>query len=135
GLASGLDAAEADRFMAQIDLGWPDRSGERRMLLETAHDAALQVEPALTAQELIEAQRVAVELPVGEKVVEPILELVRRARPEDPSAPALVREAVARGPGPRAGQALMRLARAKALVDGRASPSQADVRALALPVL
>jgi MoxR-like ATPase len=135
GLAGGLDAAEADRFMAQIDLGWPDRPGERRLLLETAHDAALHVEAVLTAPELIEAQRVAVELPVGEKVVETILELVRRARPEDPSAPPLVREAVARGPGPRAGQALMRLARARALIDARPSPSQADVRALALPVL
>jgi MoxR-like ATPase len=135
GLAGGLDEAAADRFLAQIDLGWPDRDGERRMLLETVADAPPKLAPALGAQELIEAQRVAVELPVGEKVVETILEIVRRARPDDPSAPRLVKESVARGPGPRAGQALMRLARARALVDARPSPSQADVAALALPVL
>jgi MoxR-like ATPase len=135
GLAGGLDEAAADRFLVQIDLGWPDRDGERRMLLETAPDAPLEVAPALGAPELIEAQRVAVELPVGEKVVETILEIVRRARPDDPSAPSLVKAAVARGPGPRAGQALMRLARARALVDGRPSPSQADVVSLALPAL
>jgi MoxR-like ATPase len=135
GLAGGLDEAAADRFLAQIDLGWPDRSGERRLLLETTGDAPLSVEAAMDAEALVEAQRTAVALPVGEKVVETILELVRRARPDDPSAPALVREAVARGPGPRAGQALMRLARARALIDARPSPSQADVRALALPVL
>ena len=119
----------------QIDLGWPDRDGERRMLLETAGEAPLQVAPVLGAQALIEAQRMAVELPVGEKVVETILEIVRRARPDDPSAPSLVKDAVTRGPGPRAGQALMRLARAHALVDGRPSPSQADVVSLALPTL
>lgn len=135
GLAGGLDEAAADRFLVQIDLGWPDRDGERRVLLETAGEASLQVAAALSAQALIAAQRVAVELPVGEKVVETILEIVRRARPDDPSAPGLVKTAVARGPGPRAGQALMRLARARALVDGRPSPSQADVVSLALPVL
>jgi len=135
GLAAGLDEAAADRFLAQIDLGWPDRDGERRMLLETAADTPVKAAAALGAQELIEAQRVAVELPVGEKVVGTILEIVRRARPDDPSAPRLVKDAVVRGPGPRAGQALMRLARARALVDARPSPSQADVVSLALPVL
>jgi MoxR-like ATPase len=118
---AGLNETEIDRFLLQIDMGPPDRSGEKRLLIET--------------EALIEAQRVAVELPVGEKVVETILEVVRRARPDDPSAPALVKTAVARGPGPRAGQALMRLARAKALVEGRVTPSAADVKALALPVL
>jgi MoxR-like ATPase len=133
--AAGLSETEADRFLVQIDMGWPDRSGERRMLIETMADTPLDIARALDPADLIEAQRTAVELPVGEKVVQVILELVRRARPDDKSAPALVREAVVRGPGPRAGQALMRLARARALIDGRPAPSQADVAALALAVL
>jgi MoxR-like ATPase len=131
----GLGETETDRFLAQIDLGAPDRGGERRMLIETSGRDAASVRQAMDVAGLIEAQRVAVELPVGEKVVEAILDLVRRARPDDPSAPPVVRQSVARGPGPRAGQALMRLARARALIDGRASPSAADVKALALPVL
>lgn len=135
GASLGLNDAEADRFLLQIDMGWPDRSGERRLLIETAAEAPLEAPRVLDAPALLAAQRLAVELPVGEKVVETILELVRRARPDDPAAPALVREAVARGPGPRAGQALMRLARARALIDSRPSPSQADVHALALAVL
>jgi MoxR-like ATPase len=132
---AGLNETEIDRFLLQIDMGPPDRSGEKRLLIETAGRDAGSVHAAMDAEALIEAQRVAVELPVGEKVVETILEVVRRARPDDPSAPALVKTAVARGPGPRAGQALMRLARAKALVEGRVTPSAADVKALALPVL
>jgi MoxR-like ATPase len=134
-VAAGLSQAEADRFLLQIDMGWPDRSGERRLLLETGDEAPLDLRPVLDVQTLLEAQRTAVALPVGEAVVQTILELVRRARPDDPSAPTMVREAVARGPGPRAGQALMRLTRARALLDGRPAPSQADVRALALAVL
>jgi MoxR-like ATPase len=132
---AGLNETEIDRFLLQIDMGPPDRGGEKRMLIETGGRDAATVHPAMDAEALIQAQRVAVELPVGEKVVETILEVVRRARPDDPSAPPLVRTAVERGPGPRAGQALMRLARAKALVEGRVTPSVADVKLLALPVL
>ncbi|HWE44658.1 MAG TPA: MoxR family ATPase [Caulobacteraceae bacterium] len=133
GLA-GFDEAEIDRFLLQIDLGAPDRDGERRMLIETAQRRA-PTSAAMDAPSLLAAQRIAVELPVGERVVEAMLDLVRRARPDDPSAPAIVRSDVARGPGPRAGQALMRLARATALIDGRPSPSTADVRAVAPAVL
>lgn len=131
----GLDETEADRFLLQIELSAPDRGGERRMLIETARSDRLSVPAILDPDALTEAQRTAVELPVGEKVLEAILDLVRRARPDDPSAPPIVREAVSRGPGPRAGQALMRLSRARALIDGRPSPSVADVKALAGPVL
>ncbi|MBS0295567.1 MAG: MoxR family ATPase [Proteobacteria bacterium] len=135
GVAS-FDETEADRFLLRIDMAAPDRSGERRLLVETAGRANAERIPAQIDPELLVlAQRLAVELPVGEKVVEAILDLVRRARPDDPSAPAIVKQAVARGPGPRAGQALMRLARARALIDGRPSPSIADVRALAAAVL
>jgi MoxR-like ATPase len=131
---ASFDETEIDRFLLRIDMGAPDRGGERRLLIETTgREMALaaQIDPEL----LVLAQRVAVELPVGEKVVEAILDVVRRARPDDPSAPEIVQRAVARGPGPRAGQALMRLARARALIDGRPSPSAADVRALAAAVL
>ena len=134
GLA-GFTEAEIDRFLLQIDMGAPDRDGERRMLIETASRGATAPAQAIDAASLLAAQRVAVELPVGERVVEAMLDLVRRARPDDPSAPAIVRSEVARGPGPRAGQALMRLARAAALIDGRPSPSAADVRAVAPAVL
>jgi MoxR-like ATPase len=134
GLA-GFTETEIDRFLLRIDLGAPDRDGERRMLIETAGPTAGPLDAVMDVTALLEAQRVAVELPVGEAVVEAMLDLVRRARPDDPSAPAIVRAQVARGPGPRAGQALMRLARARALIDGRASPSAADVKALAPAVL
>src|SRR5205807_2608078 len=83
---------------------------------------------------LIGAQRVVRHMPVGEKVVEGILRLVRAARP-DSGGDAAVRDQVAWGPGPRASQAFMLATRARALLDGRFAPSIDDVAALAQPVL
>lgn len=131
--AAVLSPSQTDRFLVRIDMAYPERDDERRLLLEVGRDAAPT--QALDRETVLEAQRLAVELPVGQSVVESILNLVRRARPEDEGATRLITEYVERGPGPRAGQALMRLARAQALVEGRPAPSIADVKALAPPVL
>jgi len=72
-------------------------------------------------------------LPIGETVVDAILDLVRAARPHE--GVAGIADHLAWGPGPRAGQALMLAVRARALIQGRFAPSLDDVRALAAPVL
>lgn len=122
-----------DRFLLRIETAAPDRENERVVLL--AGETPLQTPPRLDVERLLLAQRLAVELPVGERVVQLILELVRRCRPDEPASPPIVRGAVLRGPGPRAGQALMRLARARALLHGRPAPTEDDVRAFAAPAL
>jgi MoxR-like ATPase len=128
-----LPEAQLDRFLMQIDILYPDRASERRILLETTGDRTTQPRQALSADELIAAQRLVRQLPVGDKVVDAILDLVRAARPGegDPT----IASHVAWGPGPRAAQALMLATRARALVTGRLSPSLEDVAALAPPVL
>lgn len=130
-----LPEAQLDRFILQIDVGFPSRDTERDILLATtgAEDAvATQV---FTAETLMAAQDAVRRMPVGDAVVEAILDLVRAARPEDETAPDFVRESVSWGPGPRAAQALMLATRARALVQGRLAPSVDDVVALAHPVL
>ena len=127
-----LPEAQLDRFMLQIDLTYPGESEERAMLLATTGARLGQAEAVLQAGELIGAQALVRRLPVGEQVVDAILRLVRGARPE--SNPKLARD-VAWGPGPRAAQALMLACRARALLEGRLSPSIDDVVALAQPVL
>jgi MoxR-like ATPase len=129
-----LPEAQLDRFLLQIDVGYPDLEAERRMLIATTGTAEAAPEPVLTAAELLAAQALVRHLPVGERVVEAILALVRAGRPESSGIDA-VRRHVAWGPGPRAAQALMLAARARALLDGRMSPSVDDVVALAPPVL
>jgi MoxR-like ATPase len=128
-----LPEAQLDRFLLQIDVDYPDLDSERRMLIATTGIAEQPARPAMTAAELLAAQRLVRRIPVGESVVDAILSLVRAGRPE--SAAQGPRRYVAWGPGPRASQALMLACRARALIDGRFSPSVDDVLALAPPVL
>jgi len=128
-----LPEAQLDRFLMQIDVLYPDRDAEKRILIETTGDREVALKVAMTADELMATQRLVRRLPVGDSIVESILDLVRGARPGE-GDPALTQH-VAWGPGPRAAQALMLATRARALVDGRLSPSRDDVAALATPVL
>jgi MoxR-like ATPase len=129
-----LPEAQLDRFLLQIDVGYPDQGAERRMLFATTGTDERRVEQILTGQDLMGIQRLVRQLPVPDKVVEAILKLTRSARPGTGQGPDTDR-LVAWGPGPRASQALMLAVRAKALIDGRLAPSVDDVIALAEPVL
>ena len=129
-----LPEAQLDRFLLQIDVGYPDEAAERRMLIATTGVEEPVVERAMSGEEVRAGQRLVRAIPVGEEVVKAILELVRRGRPESTDLPE-VGEQVAWGPGPRASQALMLASRARALLDGRLAPSMDDVLALAPPVL
>ncbi len=129
-----LPEAQLDRFLLQIDVGYPDLEAERRMLIATTGIVEEKSVPVMTSQELLQAQRLVRRIPVGESVVEAILALVRAGRPET-SHVAEAQKHVAWGPGPRASQALMLACRARALLEHRLAPSVDDVLALAAPVL
>ncbi|MFC0219280.1 AAA family ATPase [Pseudochelatococcus lubricantis] len=132
-----LPEAQLDRFLLQIDVGYPDRDTERRILLETTGTQEAKASAAFGAETLVGIQRLVRRLPVGDSVVEAILDLVRSARPggDGPVEVQAVADKLSWGPGPRASQALTLAARARALVQGRLAPSLEDVRALAEPVL
>ncbi len=129
-----LPEAQLDRFLMQVDVGYPDLDSERQMLIATTGAREEQATQAMSAAELLEAQRLIRRVPVGESVLEAILALVRAGRPEDSDIPEVSRHVVW-GPGPRASQALMLATRARAVLDGRLAPSVDDVVALAGPVL
>jgi len=129
-----LPEAQLDRFLLQIDVGYPDLDSERRMMLATTGAKEAEPNAVFDAASLIAAQALVRRVPVGEQVVEAILKLVRAGRPAE-SPLESVRRHVAWGPGPRAAQALMLCCRARALLDGRLTPSIEDVAALARPVL
>lgn len=129
-----LPEAQLDRFLLQIDVGYPDADAERRMLLATTGAGEETASPVMSGEELIAAQALLRRLPVGESVVEAILAIVRAGRRETTDIEEVIRH-VAWGPGPRASQALMLAVRARAVIQGRISPSVDDVIALAHPVL
>ncbi|MEQ9692484.1 MAG: MoxR family ATPase, partial [Bauldia litoralis] len=128
-----LPEAQLDRFLLQIDVHYPDREAERRMLFETTGSNDAGAQQVLDGEGVQTIQRLVRGMPVGESVVEAILNLVRSARPGN--GDAKLDEAVAWGPGPRASQSLMLAVRARALIDGRYAPSLDDVSELAEPVL
>jgi len=129
-----LPEAQLDRFLLQIDVGYPDEAAERQMMLATTGLTEATPHQVMNAESLMNAQRLVRRIPVGERVVDGILSLVRAGRPETSDIEDVVSH-VAWGPGPRASQALMLACRARALLDGRLSPSLDDVVALAPPVL
>ncbi len=128
-----LPEAQLDRFLMQIDVTYPDRAAEKRILIETTGEHQAVAKAAMSAEDLQATQRLVRRLPVGESVVEAILDIVRSARPGE--GDAAITKSISWGPGPRAAQALMLASRARALVSGRLSPSLDDVVALANPVL
>jgi MoxR-like ATPase len=128
-----LPEAQLDRFLMEIDVGYPDRDSERKILFETTVADETRPKAAMTAEDLMAAQRLVRRLPVGESVVEAILALVRSARPGPEGGDGT--KLVAWGPSPRASQSLMLAVRARALLDGRLAPSIDDVIDLAEPIL
>ncbi len=131
-----LPEAQLDRFLLQIDVGYPDLDAERRMLLATTMGEEKSAVRVCGPDDLLEAQSLVRRIPVGEQVMDAILTLVRAARP-DSDHESGVRAQIAWGPGPRASQALMLAVRARALLDAARllAPSTDDVVALAGPVL
>ncbi|ANK86693.1 MoxR-like ATPase protein [Rhizobium sp. N1314] len=128
-----LPEAQLDRFLLQVDVNYPELAAERQILLETTGLNETRPEAIIDAQRLIEIQTLVRQMPVSETVVDAILSLVRSARPGQGNAST--DKNVAWGPGPRAGQAMMLCARARALYEGRLAPSLDDVFALAEPIL
>jgi MoxR-like ATPase len=128
-----LPEAQLDRFLVQVDISYPPLDAERRMLFATTGNEESQPVAVLTTADLMAAQKLTRDIPVGEQVTDAILKVVRAARPST-DASKMVNDNVAWGPSPRAAQALMLCAKARSLLQGRLSPSVEDVIALLEPV-
>ncbi|MEM6481400.1 MAG: MoxR family ATPase [Pseudomonadota bacterium] len=130
-----LPEAQLDRFLVQIEVPYPDRETEREIILATTGVSEDVAHRVFEPQDLIDAQTMLRRMPVGEAVMDQIIDLVRAFRPQNPDAPEIVKETVAWGPGPRAAQSLMLTVRARAMLQGRLAPNLDDVVAMVEPVL
>lgn len=128
-----LPEAQLDRFLLQVDVLYPELAAERQILLDTTGTSEAKARAVIDAPRLMEIQSLIRQMPVSDTVVDAILSLVRSARPGQGNT--MTDRHVAWGPGPRAGQALMLCARARALYEGRLAPSIDDIHALAEPIL
>ena len=130
-----LPEAQLDRFMFNIRVDYPTADEELRIYKATTVKRSADLQPVLTAVEILALQEIVLRVPAGDHVFQYALDLVRRTRPQEETAPRFVRDWLEVGAGPRAGQNLVLGAKARALMQGRFYATCDDVEALALPVL
>ncbi len=129
-----LPEAQLDRFLLNILVDYPSEAEERSILEHTTGRSGSLARAVMDAQGVLELQALVREVHVSADLMGWITRLVRASRPQT-SELAAVREWVRWGAGPRAGQALVLCAKARALLHGRLAATREDVQALALPVL
>ena len=127
-----LPEAQLDRFLLYLNIGYPEEADELSMLVSTTGKRGEEVEPVLTVEEICQLQALAREVVISEELLRYVNRLVRATR--DRSLP-YIEKWVRWGAGPRAGQALILSAKARALLAGRFAVTLEDLRALAAPVL
>jgi MoxR-like ATPase len=133
-----LPEAQLDRFMFNVVIEYPSAAEEHRILASTTTDDEPSISAVATAADIEAARHLVRDVPAASNVIDYALRIVRATRPAggaDDHVPQIVRQWVKWGAGPRAGQALVLGAKARALLDGRSVASPEDVRAVSLPVL
>jgi MoxR-like ATPase len=130
-----LPEAQLDRFMFTIRVDYPSYDEEKRILATTGKGEAVELTKVLSSKAILNLQKLILNVPVGDYVLDYITRLVRATRPKDPTAPDFVKKMVDYGAGPRAGQFLRDAGKALAAMDGRFSVAIDDVKKAAIPVL
>jgi MoxR-like ATPase len=130
-----LPEAQLDRFMFSLTLDYPAKSEEAEIVRRTTMQEPVRLSPVATREEILQVQRFVLMAPVSDHVIDYAVDLASATRPQLPDAPALVRELVEWGAGPRASQYLILGAKALALLNGKLTPETQDVREVAEAVL
>lgn len=129
-----LPEAQLDRFLLLVRIGYPTAQEEFEVLNRTTGTKKAEVKPVINAEEIQQAQALVRQVTINEDLVRYVSEVIRATRP-DTSSVGYVKEWVRWGAGPRAGQALILTAKARALLKGRYSVLMEDIHAMAVPVL
>ncbi len=130
-----LPEAQLDRFMFMLRLDYPSYEEELEIVKSTTGGATVDHEILLKAEDIVALQQLVRRTPVADNVVEKAVQLVAQTRPAGDRAPEFVRQQVSWGAGPRASQYLVLGAKCRAILEGRPTPDEEDLRAVALPVL
>lgn len=130
-----LPEAQLDRFMLMIEVGYPSPDEERQIVRRTTSLRQVDLKRVMTAEQVIQVQKVVRKVPVAEEVIAFAVDLVGKTRPQQAGAPDFVKKFVRWGAGPRASQNLILAAKARAAVRGQFSVSIEDVRFIAKSVL
>ncbi len=130
-----LPEAQLDRFMFQVNVGYPTEDEEEEIVRQQTSDYHAELERVLSPERIIALQKLVLRVPAADHVVKHAVALVRATRPDAPNAPDFVKQHVSWGGGPRASQYLVLAGKARAILDGRFAVATEDIRALARPTL
>ncbi|MBC3757820.1 MoxR family ATPase [Hyunsoonleella sp. SJ7] len=130
-----LPEAQLDRFMFAINLEYPSFQEEVEVVKATTNDEAVKVNALFTAEEILNFQHVIRRIPVADNVIEYAVGMVGKTRPNSDVAPDLVKQYIDWGAGPRASQNLILAAKTHAAINGKFSPDNEDVQAVAYSIL
>ena len=130
-----LPEAQLDRFMFTIKVDYPSLEEEKRIVAMRGKTDLSELTKVLSAKAIQNVQKMIASVPVGDFVIEYIVNLVRATRPQNPTAPDFVRKMVDFGAGPRACLYLAAGGQAVAAMDGRFSVAIDDIKKVAMPVL
>ncbi len=129
-----LPEAQQDRFLFYIKIGYPTEADENTILRKTTGTAKAVIQKVITGAEIIRLQHMVREVPISDDLIHFVSRIVRATRPET-SGNNFVKDWVNWGAGPRAGQAMILTAKARALQQGRLAVTPEDLKNVALPVL
>ncbi|MCB4755648.1 MAG: MoxR family ATPase [Elusimicrobia bacterium] len=130
-----LPEAQLDRFLFQINIGYPSFDEEKVIVEQTTKGGDPHLKAVLNAAEIKALQDIVRRVPIADTVIDYAVRLARATRPTDSMAPDFIKTWVAWGAGPRAPQSLILGAKARALLNGHPTPSVEDVRAILKPAL
>ncbi len=130
-----LPEAQLDRFLFKIFISYPTPEEERRIYRITTGADQQEITPLITGERIAALQRLVRRVPVSDQCIDYAMDLVRATRGPEHGGPKYIGDWVSWGAGPRAGQALILAAKARAALAGRPSVSADDIRAVARPVL
>ena len=130
-----LPEAQLDRFLLYVRMGYPTPADEWEIARRVTAGKMGGIEPVLTAEEIVEIQRLVTRVPVSDQVLGYAWALVRASRPNTPEAPEFVNRWMSWGAGPRGVLTLISCAKARAVLYGRFHASLGDVQAVVKPAL
>ncbi|MFD3002876.1 AAA family ATPase [Pontibacter toksunensis] len=129
-----LPEAQLDRFLLYIKIKYPTEQEELNILSSTTGTRQAQVQSTISGEEVLQLRQLVREVSISEELLQYVNHIVRATRP-DSTTVDFVKTYCRWGAGPRAGQALILTAKARALLHNRFAVTAADIQTMAYPVL
>lgn len=130
-----LPEAQLDRFLFKLNVRFPSKEELKDIVNLTVNQQEEQLSPVLTADDILKIRQVIYDMPIADAVMDYAMNLVYNTHPEMKDVPDFVKKYISNGASPRAAQAIIKTAKARALMEGRYNVSFEDIQYVAFPVL